>query len=306
MPNYIYKSSQMANLKEVRDRIQSVISTQQITKAMKLVSASKLRRAQQAIQQLRPYSQKLNEMLSNIVATVSEDDMDSAYAVERSQKNVCIVVVTSNRGLCGAFNSNVMKATIATVTEKYAAQYEAGNLSLLFIGKKGKDFLIKRLPKAKFITDYVELVGKEFSSQDSIPVAELLMEAFTNEEYDAIDIAYARFRNAAVQEYEVEQFLPIAKAEVKEGNFSHDFIFEPEKSEFLNYLIPAVLKTQFHKTILDSTASEHGARMTAMDKATDNAEDMLRDLRIFYNKARQEAITTELGEIVGGAAALEG
>jgi F-type H+-transporting ATPase subunit gamma len=177
---------------------------------------------------------------------------------------------------------------------------------LLFIGKKGKDFLIKRLPKAKFITDYVELVGKEFSSQDSIPVAELLMEAFTNEEYDAIDIAYARFRNAAVQEYEVEQFLPIAKAEVKEGNFSHDFIFEPEKSEFLNYLIPAVLKTQFHKTILDSTASEHGARMTAMDKATDNAEDMLRDLRIFYNKARQEAITTELGEIVGGAAALEG
>jgi F-type H+-transporting ATPase subunit gamma len=245
-------------------------------------------------------------MLSNIVATVSEDDMDSAYAVERSQKNVCIVVITSNRGLCGAFNSNVIKATIATVTEKYAAQYEAGNLSLLFIGKKGKDFLIKRLPKAKFITDYVELVGKEFSSQDSIPVAELLMEAFTNEEYDAIDIAYARFRNAAVQEYEVEQFLPIAKAEVKEGNFSHDFIFEPEKSEFLNYLIPAVLKTQFHKTILDSTASEHGARMTAMDKATDNAEDMLRDLRIFYNKARQEAITTELGEIVGGAAALEG
>jgi F-type H+-transporting ATPase subunit gamma len=245
-------------------------------------------------------------MLSNIVATVSEDDMDSAYAVERSQKNVCIVVITSNRGLCGAFNSNVIKATIATVTEKYAAQYEAGNLSLLFIGKKGKDFLIKRLPKAKFITDYVELVGKEFSSQDSIPVAELLMEAFTNEEYDAIDIAYARFRNAAVQEYEVEQFLPIAKAEVKEGNFSHDFIFEPKKSEFLNYLIPAVLKTQFHKTILDSTASEHGARMTAMDKATDNAEDMLRDLRIFYNKARQEAITTELGEIVGGAAALEG
>jgi len=297
----------MANLKEVRDRIQSVISTQQITKAMKLVAASKLRRSQQAIQQLRPYSQKLNEMLSNIVATVSEDDMDSSYAVDRdNKKNICIVVITSNRGLCGAFNSNVIKATIATVNEKYSVQYEAGNITLLFIGKKGKDFLTKRLPKAKFISDYVELVGKEFSSKDSIPVAERLMEAFTNEEFDAIDIAYARFRNAAVQEYEVEQFLPIAKAEAKEGSFSNDFIFEPDKSEFLNYLIPAVLKTQFHKTILDSNASEHGARMTAMDKATENAEDMLRELKINYNKARQEAITTELGEIVGGAAALEG
>jgi F-type H+-transporting ATPase subunit gamma len=297
----------MANLKEVRDRIQSVISTQQITKAMKLVAASKLRRSQQAIQQLRPYSQKLNEMLSNIIATVSDDDMDSPYAVERdTKKNICIVVITSNRGLCGAYNSNVIKAAIATVNEKYSAQYEAGNVTLLYIGKKGKDFISKRLTKAKFINDYVELVGKEFSSQDSIPVAERLMDAFVNEEYDAIEIAYARFRNAAVQEYEVEQFLPVAKAEVKEGSFSNDFIFEPEKSEFLDYLIPAVLKTQFHKTILDSNASENGARMTAMDKATDNAEDMLRDLRVYYNKARQEAITTELGEIVGGAAALEG
>ncbi len=295
----------MANLKEVRDRIQSVISTQQITKAMKLVAASKLRRAQQAIQQLRPYSQKLNEMLSNILSTVSEEDMDSAYSIDRPLKNVCIVVVTSNRGLCGAFNSNVIKSVIHTVTEKYSLQYESGNLSLLFIGKKGKDFLSKRLPKAKLINDYVELVGKEFSSQDSIPVAELLMDAFVNEEYDAIEIAYARFKNAAVQEYEMEQFLPIVKNEVQEDSFSADFIFEPAKEEFLQYLIPAVLKTQFHKTILDSNASEHGARMTAMDKATDNAEDMLRELRINYNKARQEAITTELGEIVGGAAALE-
>lgn len=295
----------MANLKEVRDRIQSVISTQQITKAMKLVAASKLRRAQQAIQQLRPYSQKLNEMLSNILSTVSEEDMDSAYSIDRPLKNVCIVVVTSNRGLCGAFNSNVIKSVIHTVTEKYSLQYESGNLSLLFIGKKGKDFLSKRLPKAKLINDYVELVGKEFSSQDSIPVAERLMDAFVNEEYDAIEIAYARFKNAAVQEYEMEQFLPIVKNEVQEDSFSADFIFEPAKEEFLQYLIPAVLKTQFHKTILDSNASEHGARMTAMDKATDNAEDMLRELRINYNKARQEAITTELGEIVGGAAALE-
>ena len=166
--------------------------------------------------------------------------------------------------------------------------------------------MTKRFPKANHIKDYTELVGKEFSSKDSIPVAEKLMESFTNEEYDMIEIAYAKFRNAAVQEYQVEQFLPIQKAEVKEDEFAADFIFEPGKEELLVHLIPAVLKTQFHKTILDSNASENGARMTAMDKATDNAEEMLRDLRINYNKARQEAITTELGEIVGGAAALEG
>lgn len=295
----------MANLKEVRDRIQSVISTQQITKAMKLVAASKLRRSQQAIQQLRPYSQKLNEMLSNILSTVSEEEIESDYGVERPIKNVCLVVITSNRGLCGAFNSNVIKSAIGAVNDKYSEQYEAGNLSMLFIGKKGKDFLSKRLPKAKFITEYTELVGKEFSSKDSIPVAERLMEAFLSETYDAVDISYAKFKNAALQDYEVEQFLPIAKAEIREESFSADFIFEPRKEELLEFLIPAVLKTQFHKTILDSNASENGARMTAMDKATDNAEEMLRDLKIHYNKARQEAITTELGEIVGGAAALE-
>jgi F-type H+-transporting ATPase subunit gamma len=296
----------MANLKEVRDRIQSVISTQQITKAMKLVAASKLRRAQGAILQLRPYSQKLNAMLSNIMSTLQDEEIDSAYSTDRPVKNICLVVITSNRGLCGAFNSNVIKSVITLLQGKYSSQYEAGNVTLLFIGKKGRDILSKRFPKAKFIKEYTELVGKEFSSKDSIPVAEILMEAFTNEEYDMIEIAYAKFKNAALQEYQVEQFLPILKAEVKEDEFAADFIFEPGKEELLTHLIPAVLKTQFHKTILDSNASENGARMTAMDKATDNAEEMLRDLKINYNKARQEAITTELGEIVGGAAALEG
>jgi F-type H+-transporting ATPase subunit gamma len=296
----------MANLKEVRDRIQSVISTQQITKAMKLVAASKLRRAQGAILQLRPYSQKLNAMLSNIMSTLQDEEIDSAYSTDRPVKNICLVVITSNRGLCGAFNSNVIKSVITLLQGKYSSQYEAGNVTLLFIGKKGRDILSKRFPKAKFIKEYTELVGKEFSSKDSIPVAEILMEAFTNEEYDMIEIAYAKFKNAALQEYQVEQFLPILKAEVKEDEFAADFIFEPGKEELLIHLIPAVLKTQFHKTILDSNASENGARMTAMDKATDNAEEMLRDLKINYNKARQEAITTELGEIVGGAAALEG
>lgn len=294
----------MANLKEVRDRIQSVISTQQITKAMKLVAASKLRRAQQAILQLRPYSEKLNAMLSNIMASV--DDVDgSVYSVERVVKSVCIVVITSNRGLCGGYNSNVIKATIALLNGKYATQYEAGAVSLLFIGKKGRDLLTKRFPKATMISEYTEVVGKDFSSDDSLPIAERLMDAFEEETYDKVDIVYTRFKNAAAQDLEVEQFLPIVKSEQTESEFDADFLFEPAKEELLNYLIPAVLKTQFHKTILDSNASEQGSRMTAMDKATENAEDMLRDLRIHYNKARQEAITTELGEIVGGAAALE-
>lgn len=294
----------MANLKEVRDRIKSVISTQQITKAMKLVSASKLRRAQQAITQLRPYSQKLNSMLSNIMATM-DDDAGSVYGTERAVNNVCITVITSNRGLCGAYNSNVIKMTMALINDVYGEQYEAGKLTLLFIGKKGYEFIAKRYPKATIINDYVELVGKHFSSQASMPIAERLMDAFEAEEYDKVDIVYAQFKNAAMQNFIVEPFLPIAKAEQEETDFTADFLFEPTKEELLEDLVPAVLKTQFHKTILDATASEHGARMTAMDKATENADDILRDLRIHYNKARQEAITTELGEIVGGAAALE-
>jgi F-type H+-transporting ATPase subunit gamma len=296
----------MANLKEVRDRIQSVISTQQITKAMKLVAASKLRKAQQAVLQLRPYSQKLNAILSNIVSTMQDDDDASVFGIERVVKKVCIVVITSNRGLCGAFNTNVIKAAKAIIDTKYQEQYQQGQLTFLFIGKKGKDVLAKRFPNAHCITDYVELVGKEFSSNDSMPIAERLMNSFVHEEFDAVEIAYARFRNAAMQDYEVEAFLPLQKSEkTVETAFDSDFIFEPQKEELLAHLIPAVLKTQFHKTILDSTASEHGARMTAMDKATDNAEELLKELRINYNKARQEAITTELGEIVGGAAALE-
>lgn len=295
----------MANLKEVRDRIQSVISTQQITKAMKLVAASKLRRSQQAITQLRPYSQKLNTILSNILTVVQDDDLDLSYSSVRTVNNVCVVVITSNRGLCGAYNTNVIKSVISLLNGKYAAQYEAGNVSLVFIGKKGRDILSKRFPKATLIKEYTELVGKDFTFEDSVSVAEVIMSSFVDKKYDAVDIAYACFKNAAMQEFIVEQFLPVLKADNKQENQSSNFIFEPEKGQLLEQLMPAVLKTQFHKTILDSNASEHGARMTAMDKATENAEEILRDLRINYNKARQEAITTELGEIVGGAAALE-
>ena len=297
----------MANLKEVRERITSVKSTQQITKAMKMVAAAKLRRAQQAIVEMRPYSNKLSAMLSNILSNL-EGDAETSFGVERPIKNALVVVITSNRGLCGGFNSNVSKLAIELANEKYSKEYEAGNLTYLFIGKKGYDYLKSRVTKAKFNTEYLELVGKDFDFEDSSKVAAVLMNAFEAGDYDAIDIVYGQFKNAAIQNYTVEQFLPVAKLEVEEGSQSGekaDFIFEPNKEDLLEYLVPTILKTQLHKTILDSNASEQGARMTAMDKASENAEELLKELKINYNKARQEAITAEISEIVGGVAALE-
>lgn len=296
----------MANLKEVRERISSVKSTQQITKAMKMVAAAKLRRAQQAIVEMRPYSNKLSAMLSNILSSL-EGEVETSFGIERPVKNALVVVMTSNRGLCGGFNSNVSKMAIELSTTKYKEQYEAGNLTYLFIGKKGHDYLKTRVTNANLMTDHVELVGKDFGFEHSAGVAELVMEAFENGQYDAIDIVYGQFKNAAVQNFTTEQFLPVAKMEVEEGesDVNADFIFNPNKKDLLNYLVPTILKTQFHKTILDSNASEQGARMTAMDKASENAEDLLKELKINYNKARQEAITAEISEIVGGVAALE-
>ncbi|BDS15279.1 ATP synthase F1 subunit gamma [Aureispira anguillae] len=297
----------MANLKEVRERISSVISTQQITKAMKMVAAAKLRRAQQAIVEMRPYSNKLSAMLSNILSNL-EGDASTSLGVERPVKNALVVVITSNRGLCGGFNSSVSKLSLELSAEKYNEQYKAGNLTYLFIGKKGYDYLKSRVSGTQMITDHVDLVTKTFGFEDSSKVASELMQAFEEGKYDAIDIVYAQFKNAAVQNFTVEQFLPVAKMEVPEGQESDekaDFIFEPNKEDLLEYLIPTILKTQLHKTILDSNASEQGARMTAMENATENAEDLLKELKINYNKARQEAITAEISEIVGGVAALE-
>lgn len=295
----------MANLKEVRERISSVQSTQQITKAMKMVAAAKLRRAQQAIVDLRPYSNKLNEMLSNILSA-SDGDVDTVFGIEREVKNVVIVVETSNRGLCGGFNSSVIKAAIKLIEGKYKAVYESGNLTALFIGKKGKELIPKRFPKLNVIDEYAEIVGKEFSFKDSEQIASRLMEGFTEGIYDHIDVVYAQFKNAAVQNFVVEQFLPVEKLEQEEGEVAaKDYIFEPNQEEILTFLVPNILRTQFHKTILDTTASEHGARMTAMDKASENADELLKELKINYNKARQEAITSELSEISGGVAALE-
>lgn len=297
-----------ANLKEVRLRIKSVQSTQQITRAMKLVAAAKLKKAQDAITQMRPYSQKLNEMLGNIVSNVNMSELKINYGVEREVKRGLIVVVTSNRGLCGAFNSNVNKAAAKTLEEVYSAQYEAGNLDILPIGKKGRDYFRSRYPKANLIEDYVELFNN-LTFENTAQVTEYVMEAFDAETYDMVHVAYGRFRNPAVQFPECDQFLPVPKIEedvTEDKGTNADFIFEPDKEVLLNQLFPSILKTQFHRYNLETHASEHGARMTAMDNATENANELVRDLKIAYNKARQEAITRELSEIVGGAAALEG
>ena len=294
-----------ANLKEVRERIKSVKSTQQITRAMKMVSAAKLRRAQQAIQQMRPYSKKLNAMLTNILSNL-EGDASTVFGQEREIKNAAVVVVTSSRGLCGAFNSNVIKSALKKINEDYSELAQNGNLKIICIGKKGYDYFKKLYPSSIIVSDYVDLFS-DLSFDHVSQVSRSLMDAFSNGSYDAVDVSYGRFKNAVMQFAETEQFLPVAKLEEEEGRrkLRADYIFEPDKVALLEHLVPSILQTQFHKFVLDTHASEHGARMTAMDNATENAEELLKELKITYNKARQEAITKELSEIVGGAAALE-
>ncbi|MCB0639604.1 MAG: ATP synthase F1 subunit gamma [Lewinella sp.] len=293
------------NLKEVRDRIKSVQNTQQITKAMKLVSASKLRRAQAAITSMRPYADKLDAMLRNILSNL-EGDAETVYGQERPVERACLVVVTSSRGLCGAFNTNVIKAALRAMNGKFADVTEKGNLTMVFIGKKGYEYFKKRYEgKVKINADYVNLFA-DLSFDNTKQVASYLMECFEEGHFDAVEVAYGKFRNAVFQETIHVPFLPVPKTEASgEGNKRADYIFEPSKKGLLDYLVPSILQTQFQKYLLDTHASEHGARMTAMDSATTNANEMLRELRISYNKARQEAITKEILEIVGGAAALE-
>jgi F-type H+-transporting ATPase subunit gamma len=286
-------------LKEVRTRIKSVQSTQQITKAMKMVSASKLRRATERIVKMRPYANKMREVLSNIA---SGSGMTSPLAKEREIKNVLVVVVTSDRGLAGAFNSNLIKLAKQLIAEKYPSHAKAGKVSVMPVGKRAVDGFRRLSYPLK--TDYAE-VFLNLNFEQSLKASQWMMEAYVNNEFDAIDIVYAEFKNAATQIFKVESFLPLARSSEKKKH-TIDFIFEPEQDELVNQLIPKILNTQFFKVLLDSNASEHGARMTAMDKATENASDLLRDLSIKYNRARQAAITTELSEIVGGAAALEG
>lgn len=289
-------------LKEVRNRIKSVQSTQQITKAMKMVSAAKLRRAQDAIIQMRPYAQKLQEMLSNIVGN-AEGDINLALAKERPIEKVLIIVITSDRGLCGGYNSNLIKLAKLDMKEKYASQFEKGNVTILPLGKRGYEHFLKN--KYKIVDKYWNIFS-DLSFENVVAAAKFALDAFSKGEVDAVDLVYSEFKNAATQKFIAEPFLPVSKSAPAKGNTKADFIFEPGKEVLLQELMPKILNTQLYKAILDANASEHGARMTAMDKATDNAQELLKSLKISYNRARQAAITTELTEIVSGAAALQG
>ncbi len=294
-------------LKEVRDRISSVKNTQQITKAMKMVSAAKLRRAQQAIQEVRPYATKLRSILRNILSNL-DGEAGSAFGVQRPVNHAVLVVVTSDRGLAGAFNTNIGKLGLELLKqEPYATALAQGKLSILPIGKKGADFFRKRFPQVPQIKQFIGATANA-SFEGIAPVSQYLMDGWLDGSIDRADVIYSRFRNAAMQFPEAVQFLPVEKLEAESKTVSNraDYIFEPSKEELLEHLVPTILQTTFHSYVLDVAAGEHGARMTAMDKATDNADDILRDLKIKYNKARQEVITSELAEIVGGAAALEG
>ncbi len=294
----------MANLKEVRNRISSVISTQQITKAMKMVSASKLRRAQDAIIQMRPYAAKLREIMENISSTL-DSSAGGAYATIRPVKKVLIVAINSNRGLCGGFNANIVRTINRLLREQYISQVKEGNVKILCIGKKASDFFSKN---ANLYAGNHNDIYNQLSFDNASAIAEKIMKEFAEGAYDKVEIVYNQFKNAAVQYVQVEQLLPITPPQKKEEKSKqvNDYIFEPNKEELVLQLIPKAIKIQLYKALLDSNASEHGARMTAMSKATDNAGDLLRDLRLSYNKARQAAITGEILEIVAGAEALNG
>ncbi len=292
----------MANLKEIRNRIASVSSTRQITSAMKMVSASKLRRAQEAIVQMRPFAKQLHMILTHLSDAI-RDEEDDPYGVERELRKILVVVVTSNRGLCGGFNSSVLKRTKQLLDEEYATLMRQKNVDFYAIGKRGFEFLRKN--NFQLIGEKNELFNN-LSFDTVMPVAEMIMSDYTLRKYDRVLLVYNQFKNAAVQVLTVEQFLPVVKPEqTDDSNIITDYIFEPSKEYIVKELIPKSLKIQFYKALLDSHAAEHGARMTAMHKATDNARDIIRDLRLTYNKARQSTITNEILEIVSGAEALK-
>lgn len=289
-------------LKEVRNRIKSVQSTQQITKAMKMVSAAKLRRAQDAITQMRPYAKKLQEVLSNIVSS-SEGDVSMDLATVRPVDKVLVIVVTSDRGLCGGYNSNLIKLAKQTIQEKYPSQFSKGNVQVLPIGKKGYEHFTKN--GFKVVDNYWDIFT-DLSFERVQAAAKYAMNAFAAKETDAVEVIYSEFKNAASQIFIAEPFLPVQKPADTGSKKKSDFIFEPNQAVLIAELMPKILNTQLYKAVLDANASEHGARMTAMDKASDNANELLKSLKISYNRARQAAITTELTEIVSGAAALQG
>jgi F-type H+-transporting ATPase subunit gamma len=294
----------MANLKAIKIRLSSFKSTKQITSAMKMVSAAKLRKAQDKIVRLRPYANKLHDLLVDLSHSLADSEVENVYGRVSPPEKILVVVITSNRGLCGAFNANVIKEARSVILEKYADQARTGNLTLLTIGKKGYDFFRKQninmLPEQNNL-----LLDPNFDNVNA--VAEQIMTSFTMKEFDRVDLIYNQFKNAAVQNLTNERFLPVETIQAENGNsVTTDYIYEPDMESIIKELIPKSLKIQFYKAVLDSFVAEHGARMTAMHKATDNATTMIRDLTLQYNKARQATITNQILEVVSGAEALRG
>ena len=287
----------MANLKEVRARIQSVISTQQITKAMKMVAAAKLRKAQDAITRMRPYSNKLSGLLQNLSAAAADTDFESPFMAVREPNHILLVVVTSDRGLCGGFNANIMKA----VTHAYYQTYAGKEVSILCIGKKGYEFLSKRMPR---VNGDFHLMFSNLSFVAVQGAAKWIMDNFAEQRFDKVVVIYNEFKNVATQIVREEQLLPFENKAETAAQTAVDYIYEPDQLSILSELIPKALGMQLYKAVLDSNASEQGARMTAMDKATENAGELLKELKLTYNRTRQASITTEILEIVGGAEAL--
>jgi F-type H+-transporting ATPase subunit gamma len=292
----------MASLKEVRNRITSVNSTMQITKAMKMVAAAKLRRAQDRIIQMRPYAKKLNELIAQ-VSQGTEVGASSPYTKVREVNNVLIVMVTSDRGLCGAFNTNVIKAAVSFINENYPSQLDKGNISVLSLGKKGSEAFTRR--GIKVDNEFTDIFQR-LSFDTAKEAAEKVMAAFAEGTYDEVVLVYNEFKNVATQIIRTEKILPLVSEETEEKTSNTDYIFEPSEEEIILELIPKAIKLSVFKAVLDSNASEHGARMTAMDKATENGGELLKALKIEYNRSRQAAITKEILEIVGGAEALKG
>ena len=291
----------MASLKEIRKRISSVKSTRQITSAMKMVAAARLRKAQDRIVKLRPYASKLHELLIAINKRIEESENEQVYGRVSDNEKVLLIVVTSNRGLCGSFNMNVIKETVRIIDERYSDQYNKKNLWLMTIGKKAWDYFRK---KDFQILDNHSSIFDDLTFENTSVIAEKVMKAFVEKDFDRIEFVYNKFKNAAVQDLSNETFLPVETESEDEDFSTGEYIFEPSKEEIITELIPKTLKIQFYRTLLDSYVAEHGARMTAMHMATDNATELLRDMNLEYNKARQASITNEILEVVSGANAL--
>lgn len=294
----------MPNLKAIRIRIASVKSTRQITSAMKMVAAAKLRKAQDKIVRLRPYANKLQEILVNLSQNLADSEIENIYGRKSTPEKILIVVITSNRGLCGAFNSNVIKEAKRIIADNYYEQYKKGDVRFLTIGKKGFDYLRKQ--RFSIAGENNDLLN-EVTFEKTAEIAEKVMKSFVDSEFDRIEIIYNHFKNAAVQQLTREVFLPVESAPVQaKTSVAIDYIYEPDKAAIIKELIPKSLKIQFYKAVLDSFVSENGARMTAMHKATDNATTMISELTLQYNKARQASITNQILEVVSGAEALKG